>query len=89
LYEAYGKQGLVILGVSIATDEEEGARAFVERYKLTHPNGRDVSGTITSLYGVKGTPTVIFIDKAGKLVERHAGAMAEEDFRTRIEALLK
>ena len=79
----------MILGVSIMQDEEQPARNFVKRYKLTYPNGRDISGTIGSLYDVRGTPTVIFVDKAGNLVERHVEAMAEEEFRQKIEDLLK
>jgi thioredoxin-related protein len=79
----------VILGVNISQDQEQPARDFVERYKLMYPVGRDVSGTIGSLYGVTGTPTIIFVDKAGRLVERHVGAMTEEEFRQRIENLLK
>ena len=79
----------MILGVNIVTDQEQPARDFVKRYKLTYPVGRDVSGTIGSLYAVTGTPTVIFVDKAGRLVERHVGAMSEEEFLRRIENLLK
>ncbi len=79
----------MILGVSIMQDEDQPARNFVKRYKLTYPNGRDLSGTIGSLYDVKGTPTVLFVDKAGNLVERHVGAMAEEEFRQKIEDLVK
>lgn len=79
----------MILGVSIMQDEEQPARNFVKRYKLTYPNGRDISGTIGSLYDVKGTPTVIFVDKAGNLVERHVGAMAAEVFRQKVKDLVK
>ncbi len=79
----------MILGVDIVTDQEQPARDFVKRYKLTYPVGRDVSGTIGSLYAVTGTPTVIFVDKAGRLVERHVGAMTEAEWRQRIEDLLK
>ena len=88
-YKTYRKRGLVILGVNIAQDEETAALAFVNRYKLTYPVGRDVSGTIGSLYAVTGTPTVIFVDRAGRLVERHVGGMSEADFLKRIEHLLK
>ncbi|MHB9097142.1 MAG: TlpA family protein disulfide reductase [Syntrophales bacterium] len=88
-YKAYRKRGLVLLGVSIMQDEDQPARNFVKRYKLTYPNGRDISGTIGSLYDVKGTPTVIFVDKGGNLVERHVGAMPEDAFRQRIKDLLK
>lgn len=79
----------MILGIGIMQDEDQPARNFVKRYKLTYPNGRDTSGTIGSLYDVKGTPTVLFVDKAGNLVERHVGAMPPEDFRQRVEDLLK
>jgi hypothetical protein len=51
------ERGLVILGVNISQDQEQLARDFVERYRLAYPIGRDVSGTIGSLYAVTGTPT--------------------------------
>jgi cytochrome c biogenesis protein CcmG/thiol:disulfide interchange protein DsbE len=70
-------------------DEDQPARNFVKRYKLTYPNGRDISGTIGSLYAVTGTPTVIFVDKTGNLVERHVGSMSPEDFRQKVKDLLK
>jgi cytochrome c biogenesis protein CcmG/thiol:disulfide interchange protein DsbE len=79
----------VILGVDVTTDKEPAARDFVERYKLTYPVGRDVEGDITSLYGVTGTPTVFYVDRAGKLVGRHEGELNEADFRQRIANLLK
>ncbi len=70
-------------------DQEEPARNFVKRYELTYTIGRDVSGAIGRLYAVTGTPTVIFVDKKGLLVERKVGGTSEADFRERIEDLLK
>ena len=89
LYKTYRGRGLEILGVNIFSDQEEAARDFVKRYKLTFTIGRDVSGAIGKLYCVTGTPTLNFVDKAGLLVERHVGGMSETDFRKRIEDLLK
>lgn len=79
----------MILGVNVTSDKEPAARDFVKRYKLTYPVGRDVTGDIMWRYAVTGTPTVFYVDKAGKLVGRHAGEMKEADFRKRIEKLLK
>jgi thioredoxin-related protein len=79
----------VILGVNIASDIEPAALAFVERYKLTYLVGQDVTGEITARYGVKGTPTLFYVDRAGRLVEQYAGAMDEAAFRQRIEAFVK
>ena len=89
LYKTYRGRGLEILGVNTFNDQEEAARGFVKRYELTFTIGRDVSGAIGKLYAVTGTPTVVFVDKAGLLVERHVGAMSEAEFRTKIEDLLK
>jgi hypothetical protein len=79
---------LVILGVSISQDQEQPARDFVERYKITFPVGHD-TGEIGSFYAVKVLPIMIFVDKSGNLVERHAGELTEEEFRQKVENLLK
>jgi thioredoxin-related protein len=80
---------LVVLGINAQWDKEPLVRTFMEVYKVTYPVGRDATGTIGKLYDVDGTPTSLFIDKAGRLVEQHVGGLEEADFRKRIEALLK
>jgi peroxiredoxin len=89
VYKQYYKQGLAIVGVNVTQDQEPTARAFVERYKLTFPVGHDISGEIISLYAVQAVPTVILVDKTGKLVERHVGELTKSELRQRIDALLK
>ena len=88
-YERYRKSGLVIIGINIADDDEGSARAFVERYKLSFPVGHDTKGEIGSLYRVQGTDTMIFVDRAGRLADRHEGELTEAEFGQRIEELLK
>lgn len=73
----------------MAWDKEQLVRTFMDVYKVTYPVGRDASGTIGKLYAVEATPTSLFIDKAGRLVERHEGGLEEADFVARIEPLLK
>jgi hypothetical protein len=58
-------------------------------YKVTYLVGRDATGTIGKLYDVDGTPTSLFIDKAGRLVEQHVGGLEEEEFVKRLEPLVK
>ena len=88
-YKQYYKQGLSVIGVDVTQDQEPTARAFVERDKLTFPVGHDTSGKIISLYAVQAVPTIILVDKAGKLVERHVGELTKSELRQRIDALLK
>jgi glutathione peroxidase-family protein len=89
VYKQYYKQGLAIVGVDVTQDQEPTARAFVEKDKLTFPVGHDTLGKIISLYAVQAVPTIIFVDKAGKLVERHAGELTKSELRQRIDTLLK
>ena len=89
VYKQYYKQGLAIVGVNVTQDQEPTARTSVERDELTFPVGHDGSGEIISLYAVQAVPTIILVDKAGKLVERHVGELTKSELRQRIDALLK
>jgi thioredoxin-related protein len=83
------REGLVFLSINVEWDKEELARTFVEVYKVPFPVGRDASGEIAKLYAVEATPTTMFIDKAGRLVDLEVGELREADFTKRIESLLK
>jgi peroxiredoxin len=89
VYKQYYKQGLAIVGVNVIQDQEPTARAFVKKYKLTFSVGHDASGEIISLYVVQAVPTIILVDRAGKLVERRVGELTKSELRQRIDALLK
>jgi thioredoxin-related protein len=58
-------------------------------YKVTYLVGRDATGSIGKQYEVEATPTSLFIDKTGRLVEQHVGGLEEAEFVKRIEPLLK
>jgi len=79
----------VVLGVNVPWDKEQLVRVFMEVYKVAYPVGRDATGTISKLYDIEATPTSLFIDKMGRLVEQHVGGLAETDFDTRIQELLR
>lgn len=79
----------MVLGINVSWDKDQLARMFVGVYKVTYPVGRDAGGTIGKLYDVEATPTSVFIDNAGRLVEWHEGELEAADFRQRIDALLR
>jgi hypothetical protein len=79
----------VVLGINAHWDKEQLVRPFMEVYKVTYPVGRDSSGSVGKLYDIEATPTTVFIDKAGRLVEQHVGGLEEAEFVKRIDALLK
>ncbi len=79
----------MILGINVTWDREQLARLFVDVYKVPYLAGRDGTGTIGELYGIEATPTSLFVDKAGRLVDLEVGELGEADFTKRIESLLK
>jgi peroxiredoxin len=85
----YKVKGVAVLGINVSWDKAQLVRTFMEVYKVSYPVGRDASGAIGRLYGVEATPTSVFIDRAGRLVEQHEGGLEEAEFRQRIEALLR
>ncbi|MFT5162992.1 MAG: cytochrome c biogenesis protein CcmG/thiol:disulfide interchange protein DsbE [Alteromonadaceae bacterium] len=69
LYEKYQPQGLKMLAVSIWEDEGATPQAVLNKRGYgfkTVINGDD----ITKMFNVKGTPTTVFINRAGEVVWR-------------------
>lgn len=91
VYQAYRGQGLVVLGVNAADqDETSAARQFAQAQGLTFPLLTDENGAISLLYHVQALPTSFFVDRQGKIgAVVVAGPMAEALIRARVEALLK
>lgn len=77
LSEKYGDRGLIVLGINVSWDKEHLARVFMNVYKVTYLVGRDASGATIPLYDIEATPTSLFIDKAGRLVEQAVLADAD------------
>jgi cytochrome c biogenesis protein CcmG/thiol:disulfide interchange protein DsbE len=86
-WQAYRDRGVVVLGVDIQ-DRDADAKAFIERFRLTFPNGPDPKGKISIDYGVYGVPETFFIDRDGKIHYKHVGALDATLLRAKIEEML-
>ena len=78
---------MVVIGVDIQ-DKEEAGRKFIGDFALSFPNSPDPGGKTSIDYGVYGVPETFFIDRAGRIRLKHAGAITDEMFRTQVEKLL-
>ena len=76
-WRRYREQGIKFVGVDIQ-DAEDDARAYVQEFGLSFPNGRDVDGRITVDYGVIGLPVTFFISSGGIVEGRSVGAVPEK-----------
>lgn len=87
-YQAYRDRGVVFVGVDIQ-DTEDAARAFIDEFGLTYPNGPDHDLSITEAYGVTGIPTTFIIDREGRLRQRWQGEIQEAQLTGFVEEALR
>ena len=86
--EAYGGQGLEIVGVAVQETTVDDVRAYAERYELGYRIAFDTFADIFHLYRVYALPTQFFIAPDGKIIEVVNGPLSHQDAAARIEAWL-
>jgi cytochrome c biogenesis protein CcmG, thiol:disulfide interchange protein DsbE len=69
---------VAFVGVDVK-DFRGDARDFLARYGVTYPNVYDGKGSTVGRYGVKAFPETYFVNAAGKVVYRIAGAVEDAD----------
>jgi cytochrome c biogenesis protein CcmG/thiol:disulfide interchange protein DsbE len=80
----YRDQGIVLVGLNYQ-DREAEARAFIQRFGKTFPNGPDTGSKIAIAYAVYGVPETFFIDHAGWIYAKHIGEISWETLEAKIE----
>ncbi len=91
IYEDYRGEGLDVRLVDIREDREAVRRTVQER-GYTAPVLLDATGEVAGKrYGVWGPPTLVFVDRQGRLLGRAVGARSWDSpaGRAFIEALLR
>jgi peroxiredoxin len=89
LQDAYGSQGLQMVGVSV-DDKVETLRPFASEFKMNYPVlvglGRD---DLQDAYGpLWGIPTTFVISRDGKICRKHSGLVGKDRYEKDIKALL-
>ena len=79
---------VAIVGVDVQ-DDEQSARAFLERYRVTYPNGQDRTGEVSIAYGMSGVPESYFIDRDHRIVRKWAGPLDDSRLGQFVEELLR
>lgn len=86
-WQQYKDQGVVFLGVAYV-DTETGARAFMDRFGLTYPNGPDLRTEISHRYRIKGVPETFVVGKDGILRKLFVGPTTAAALQAEIVPLL-
>jgi peroxiredoxin len=89
LQQRFGKQGLVVLGISVDHQGQDRVRSFVKRNGVTWPTLL-ADATVLADYGdVRAIPTKFVIDRQGRVAGRMLGYAAEKDLEAAIRPLLE
>jgi len=70
-YEKFGKSGITFLAIDAGVrDSLVRVRNYVKRYSLNYPVYFDPHQNTRTRFGLKGTPTIILLDRQGKEISR-------------------
>jgi cytochrome c biogenesis protein CcmG/thiol:disulfide interchange protein DsbE len=79
---------VAVVGMNLA-DEEDAARALVERTGVTYDLGRDPDGALAEALGVVNLPTTVLATPEHEVVEVHTGALTEDQLREKMTSLVE
>lgn len=84
----YGPKGVMFLGIAY-NDKPADAKKFRDQYGLGFPMLLDDAQSRASVaYGLVGVPETYFIDRQGRILERHKGQLFQEDLDRGLKAIL-
>jgi cytochrome c biogenesis protein CcmG/thiol:disulfide interchange protein DsbE len=86
VWQKYRERDVVFLGI-VYVDTEPEARAYIEEYGLTYPNGPDLGSKISRTYRITGVPETFFIAKDGRLAYVKIGPLERSELVGQIEKL--
>jgi cytochrome c biogenesis protein CcmG, thiol:disulfide interchange protein DsbE len=87
-WQQYKDKGIVFVGVDYL-DQEPAAKRYLEKFKVSYPNGPDLAGKISKRYTIRGVPETFFIDPQGNLVGcRKIGPLSPGELGQRISEIM-
>jgi cytochrome c biogenesis protein CcmG/thiol:disulfide interchange protein DsbE len=66
IWQEYKDKDVVVVGIAY-TDTEKNAKAYLQQFGNTYPNGLDIGTKIYELYNCQGVPETFIIDRNGNV----------------------
>lgn len=87
VYSDFKSKGLSFLAINVGiNDSVKKAEKYVEKHGIDYPVAYDEGSSVTRIYRVHGTPTVMVLDKNG--IVRYRSSSAPQDLSKHFDALL-
>lgn len=88
LVKKYGKDGLVIVGVSLDQEGPSVVKAFGQKFGVNYPLVMADDAIQAAFGGMEAIPTTFLIDRAGQVRDRKVGAEPTAEYEKKIVSLL-
>ncbi|MCZ7557464.1 MAG: TlpA family protein disulfide reductase [Bacteroidia bacterium] len=88
VYKNYKAKGVEIVGISLDHKGWDVVRPFLKSNNINYPVLLGDQKIAQSYGNIRSIPTTFIIDRKGKIVDSHVGAMSEKDLVKRFEKLL-
>ncbi len=89
-YKEYGDQVQFIMLNPVKSERSrDDGRNYIKSSDFTFPVFYETEGKAMSMYGLRGFPATIFIDKDGKITAKNIGAITQDKLNKSIESLIK
>ncbi len=88
LQEKYGKDGLVIIGISLDRRGPESVKKFVAKQGMNYPVLMGDAAVVEAFGNFDAIPTTFIIDRAGNIRERKTGGMPAAEFEKLVRQYL-
>mgnify|MGYP000751146118 CR=1 FL=1 len=80
-------RGIVFIGLDYL-DQEHSARAYLEEFGISYPNGPDLQSAAARRYGIQGVPETFFIGPDGQITTMVIGPLATEaDLNAKLDTI--
>ncbi|HUR57411.1 MAG TPA: TlpA disulfide reductase family protein [Opitutaceae bacterium] len=89
LAKKYGKDGLVIVGVSLDQEGPAVVKAFGQKFGVSYPLVMADDDVQKAFGGLEVIPTTFLIDREGQVRDRKIGAVETAEYEQRILSVLK
>ncbi len=86
LWREAGDAGVMVLGISVDTDPPAEVAAWVEERGFEYPIALG-DQALAMRYGVLGFPSLVLLDREGRIQTRHMGVWRRDEIDARLEAI--
>jgi thiol-disulfide isomerase/thioredoxin len=88
LQNEYGKNGLVVVGISVDEGGATVVKKFAQQLGMNYPVVLADEKTTRAFGGIEAIPTTFIIDREGRIVIKHLGFTEKEEFEKELKPLL-